>query len=299
MAPIPRTKTNPSKHSAANRNSIKTEPTSPLTGTKTNPIRLSFTESKPKSLLGSKKRPIQILSSDEDEDDDDDDTSPTTLPPRKKLKPNPRATPNPRPSTPPTPAPNPHQAPHPPTLRLTLAIPPDPYPYASPPTLLCHLHSRKGPRARDPSPNFIPPPIQRSARVTALLRACPLPPFLPAHLSHDDQVASQHALAHNRFATNSERGAFFAWRAFAEPSRPGREAMVCSGLDSADLEDEWRGRGNRLPRWKKGVTGRWARRGWVPDGRRTPDRGDSWDSEEEEEQEGEEEREESPEPEEW
>jgi hypothetical protein len=211
--------------------------TTPPSGTKEYPILLmSDSESEstpaPVSPLGSSKRPITL---------DDDDSGSDEEPPKKKRTPSP---------------------PHPARINLSLAIPANIQP--PPPLLRHHLAAT----AANPEGNFVAPTIDKSTRLTALLRACPSLPVAPVLLPAHEQIHHELRLVRNRAAT--ENGEFLAWRSFAHPSRSTRECMVQSGLDLEDLWDEADGEENGLPAWKQANTSEWALRGEAPMERRTP-----------------------------
>lgn len=209
----------------------------PPSGTKEDPITLasdSEDESAPAPVSpgGSSKRPITLSDSESDDE-----------PPKKKHSPSP---------------------PRLVRLNLTLAIPAT---TQQPPPLLQHNPATT---TTTPEGNFVAPVIAKSARLTALLRACPSLPTgatpLPAH----EQIEHEMRLVRNRATTATEGGAFLAWNSFAQPSRGTRECMVQSGLDWDDLDAELDGIENGLPDWKQPRTGVWARHGAVPMERRTP-----------------------------
>ncbi|KAF1978329.1 hypothetical protein BU23DRAFT_563946 [Bimuria novae-zelandiae CBS 107.79] len=189
---------------------------------------------------GTKKRPIDLTS----------DSEPDQPAPKKQKQAHPRqkkqAHPQPQP-----------QLQSPARLNLTLTIPENPYPRARAPKLLAHYPATTTTTSNSEG-NFTTPKIATSARVTSLLRACPLLNVTPTTLPRPQQLAHEAALSANRAATNAGRGQFFAWRSFAHASRDGREAMVLSGLDSEDVEAEfgWEEE-NGLPEWKKPFTGLW------------------------------------------
>lgn len=192
-------------------------------GTKGDPITLvsdseGSRESSPAPIspLGSSKRPIEIDSESESEEE----------PPKKKRSPSPQ----------------------PASLRLTLAIPEH---SVKPPQLLHHYPAAA---TATSEVNFVAPTIDKSARVTALLGACPSLSVEPATLPAFEQIQQELRLAANRTATSSENGALLAWRSFAHASRGTRECMVLSGLDPDDLYDEAAGIENGLPGWKQPYT---------------------------------------------
>ncbi|KAF2444822.1 hypothetical protein P171DRAFT_520923 [Karstenula rhodostoma CBS 690.94] len=209
----------------------------PPSGTKEDPITLASSEDEsspaPVSPWGSSKRPITLDDSDSEDE-----------PPTKK------------------------RSPSPPRLDLALAIPATAQ--QPPPLLHHHPAAATTTTTADPGGNFVAPTIAKSARLAALLRACPSLHVAPAPLPAHEQIIHEMRLARNRMATETEGGAFLAWRSFAQPSRGTRECMVQSGLDPEDLWDEEFGVENMLPRWKQPLTSGWTLRGEAPMERRTP-----------------------------
>jgi hypothetical protein len=119
------------------------------------------------------------------------------------------------------------------------------------------------PVTQTPADNFIKPVIQKSARVTKLLKAFPSlaipkvsqePTYELAKKEHDEKIT----LFGNMNTTGSKEAHRLAWQAFAKPDRNGnRELMVESALELEDLEKEHAGIPNNLPSWKKWNTSKY------------------------------------------
>ncbi|KAL6704346.1 hypothetical protein ACN47E_008302 [Coniothyrium glycines] len=128
---------------------------------------------------------------------------------------------------------------------------------------------------------FIKPAMQKSARVEKLMRAFPV--TLPAVVSpsdrllirrpgaaaarvHDTPSTGPAQLLANQRITSSEYAQRLAWRCFAT-SGPGsrhdsRDAMLLSGLRSADLDTEASGRAqDQVPDWRRERMERYASAG--------------------------------------
>lgn len=67
----------------------------------------------------------------------------------------------------------------------------------------------------------------------------------------------------NKAITRTEEAQRLAWKCFATPEvgriDRGREAMMESGLELADMANEEYGEANDLPEWRKKYTGRFAK----------------------------------------
>lgn len=123
------------------------------------------------------------------------------------------------------------------------------------------LRDYKGPEATTiPSP--IKPVIQKSARVTALLRQFPkldtttAPP--PTIVSMKSDIQAFRTLKANRSLTNTEPAQRLAWKSFSSPVYSTYGAMLESAFPADHIEAENHGLPNDLPEWKKWKTSRFA-----------------------------------------
>jgi hypothetical protein len=107
--------------------------------------------------------------------------------------------------------------------------------------------------------DFVKPVIQKSARMTKLLKTFPALSIPPA--ACNPMTAQKFAtreqgdlinLRDNRLATVSREVVKLAWKDFARPDdNPRKEVMLESALPQEELRKERRGIANDLPEWKK------------------------------------------------
>ncbi|KAJ4994132.1 hypothetical protein SVAN01_00609 [Stagonosporopsis vannaccii] len=138
-------------------------------------------------------------------------------------------------------------------------------------------------------PDFIKPQINKSPRLTHLLQQFPFvdttqhvrrvatedtsglitPPGLAVPMCARGKDLKRARLEHiqlhsNIQVTRTEYAQHLAWKSFSLPEQGrldhGREAMVLSGLPTADLREEGMGHPNVLPDWRKPWTGHFATR---------------------------------------
>jgi hypothetical protein len=111
-------------------------------------------------------------------------------------------------------------------------------------------------------PTFTKPIIQKSSRVTKLLKSYPalrLPAAVPELVTKSaEEERGLENLHNNKAVIRSSRAEKLAWKSFAKPDYPTREVMVESALPGEDLVKEHRGKANNLPEWKKHRTGKFA-----------------------------------------
>lgn len=166
-------------------------------------------------------------------------------------------------------------------LKLSLEIPKSPSPDANKRRSIaaCKVADRKHiPRLQDPFPSeneiikarnlkllrdysnprnsnetgFIKPVIQKSARVSNLLKQFPK---LDAITSKTENVQSTPLeLLRNKAITRSRDVTKSAWKNFSGPEY-GKWSFIESGLDESDMIAEKNGLRNNLPEWRKHKTG--------------------------------------------
>jgi hypothetical protein len=119
--------------------------------------------------------------------------------------------------------------------------------------------------AETPEPGFIKPSIDKSPRVTGLLRQFPKLATSPVLQTQDSGPTAELdtlRLQVNKDITQSESVQRLAWQSFSTLDRDGRhwarEAMMESGLVPDELTKESQGHKNALPQWKKWQTGKFA-----------------------------------------
>ncbi|KAF2712618.1 hypothetical protein K504DRAFT_499702 [Pleomassaria siparia CBS 279.74] len=130
---------------------------------------------------------------------------------------------------------------------------------AYPCKLLRHYPSTSNADTVEKVANPITPQIQKSARVTNLLRKFPAlaisTPLTPGEEPPAHQVAelvdNDRILRENIAATSSMEATKLAWSRFSEDRERKRRPMVESALYMEDLEKEYEGVDNRLPEWRK------------------------------------------------
>ena len=134
-------------------------------------------------------------------------------------------------------------------------------PSASAPTALSASTSPSSLKSETtrPEANFVKPVVQKSARVTKLLKSFPaltIPTAATAPLAGQTLNSSEkkelEKLRRNKVNTISQKAVKLAWKGFAKPdANPRVEVMVESALPQEELEKEHRGIANNLPEWKK------------------------------------------------
>ncbi|KAH7139251.1 hypothetical protein B0J11DRAFT_610643 [Dendryphion nanum] len=105
-------------------------------------------------------------------------------------------------------------------------------------------------------PGFIKPEIQKSARVTQLLRGFPKIEACTPSIEAQGRIPAE--LKRNNAITKSEKVTESAWKNFSDP-KYGTLSMIESGLLPEDIAAEKRGISNRLPEWRKHKTGKCAK----------------------------------------
>lgn len=104
-------------------------------------------------------------------------------------------------------------------------------------------------------PSFVKPRIQKSDRVTNLLKAFPKFRVAPTSQQSPKTISQCEAdaanLDKNNKATSSEEAKRLAWDCFADRVCIDGQSMTESGLPSSQLQKEAFGMGNKLPEWAK------------------------------------------------
>ncbi|KAF2644893.1 hypothetical protein P280DRAFT_504385 [Massarina eburnea CBS 473.64] len=107
--------------------------------------------------------------------------------------------------------------------------------------------------------NFIRPVIQKSERMTKLLKSFPKFEVPATTITHSQCMIDQNALEYNKKATQNENAQRQAWKSFSgQNPRLGVQVMVESALPLDEMNKESRGKSNTLPEWIKYKTSKFA-----------------------------------------